>query len=53
MAEKIYDKIKNRIASYEAGKVFFTTDFKDIASLATICKCLGRQAEEGNIQRSA
>jgi hypothetical protein len=22
MAEKIYDKIKNRIASYEAGEVF-------------------------------
>ena len=51
MAEKIYDKIKNRIASYEAGEVFFTTDFKDMASLPTIRKCLGRQVEEGNIRR--
>ena len=51
MAEKIYDEIKKRITAYEAGKVFFTTDFKDIASLPTIRKCLGRQTEEGNIRR--
>lgn len=51
MAEKIYDEIKNRITSYEAGRIFFTTDFKDIASLPTIRKCLGRQVEEGNIRR--
>lgn len=51
MAEKIYDEIKKRIASYETGEVFFTTDFKDIASLPTIRKCLGRQVEEGAIRR--
>ena len=51
MAEKIYDEIKNRIAAYETGEVFFTTDFKGIASLSTIRKCLGRQVEEGTIRR--
>ena len=36
---------------YEDGDIFFTTDFKDIATLATIRKCLGRQVKEGKIKR--
>ncbi len=51
MAGQIYDEIKNRIAAYEDGDIFFTTDFNDVASLSTIRKCLGRQVEEGNIRR--
>ncbi len=51
MAGRIYDEIKNRIDLYEDGDIFFTTDFIDIASLATIRKCLGRQVEEGAIRR--
>ena len=51
MAGKLYDEIKNRIALYEDGDIFFTTDFKDIATLATIRKCLGRQVEAGAIRR--
>ncbi len=51
MAEKIYDEIKNRIATYDAGKIFFTSDFKDIATLPTIRKSLGRQVAEGQIRR--
>lgn len=51
MPGKLYDEIKNRIALYEDGDIFFTTDFKDIATLATIRKCLGRQVEAGAIRR--
>ena len=51
MSTKIYDEIKNRIASYEDGEIFFTTDFIDIATLATARKCLGRQTKEENIRR--
>lgn len=51
MAGIFYDEIKNRIALYEDGDIFFTTDFKDIANLATIRKYLGRQVEEGTIRR--
>lgn len=51
MAGRFYDEIKNRIALYEDGDIFFTTDFKDIANLTTIRKYLGRQVEEGTIRR--
>ena len=51
MSNSIYDEIKNRIEEYSQGEVFFTSDFKDIATLATIRKCLGRQVEEGTIRR--
>ena len=51
MTGKLYDEIKNRIALYEDGDIFFTADFKDIATLATIRKCLGRQVEVGSIRR--
>ena len=51
MTNKIYDEIKNRIAKYSQGEIFFTSDFNDIASLTTIRKCLGRQVEEGIIRR--
>ena len=51
MAGRFYDEIKNRIALYEDGDIFFTTDFKDIANLVTIRKYLGRQVEEGTIRR--
>ena len=51
MAGVFYDEIKNRIALYEDGDIFFTTDFKEIANLATIRKYLGRQVEEGTIRR--
>ncbi len=51
MAGTIYDEIKNRITDYADGDIFFTSDFSDIASLATIRKCLGRQVDEGVIRR--
>ena len=51
MTRKIYDEIKNRIDKYEDGKIFFTSDFKDVAALTTIRKCLGRQVEDGTIRR--
>ena len=51
MTNKIYDEIKNRIAKYSQGEIFFTSDFNDIATLTTIRKCLGRQVEEGIIRR--
>lgn len=51
MANKIYYEIKNRIAEYPQGEVFFTSDFRDIATLTTIRKCLGRQVEKGTIRR--
>ena len=51
MEAKIYDEIKNRIKLYKDGEIFFTTDFKDIASLATIRKCLSRQVKDGKIRR--
>ena len=51
MSSCIYDEIKNRIADYPQGEVFFTSDFTDIATLTTIRKCLGRQVEAGSIRR--
>ena len=51
MSAIIYKEIKNRIADYPQGEVFFTSDFRDIATLTTIRKCLGRQVEEGSIRR--
>ena len=51
MSTKIYDEVKKRIDSYDEGDIFFTSDFKDIASLPTIRKYLGRQAKVGAIVR--
>lgn len=47
----IYQEIKKRISVADAGSIFLTTDFVDLASLATIRKCLGRQVEEKTIRR--
>lgn len=51
MSSGIYAEIKRRIVSAEAGTVFVTSDFKDIATITTVRKCLGRQVEEKNIRR--
>lgn len=51
MAYSIYAEIKKRIEIAEGGTVFVTSDFTDIATAATVRKCLGRQVEEKNIRR--
>lgn len=51
MENGIYSKIKMRIESTEDGTVFVTSDFADIASMATIRKCLGRLVEDKWIRR--
>ncbi len=51
MATKINEQIKNRILALDEGDIFFTSDFSDIASLATIRKNLGRQVDIGTIRR--
>ncbi|MBO4750333.1 MAG: hypothetical protein J5546_08445 [Lachnospiraceae bacterium] len=51
MSAKKYDEIKNRIECLSEGEILFTSDFCDVASLATTRKFLGRQAEEGTIRR--
>lgn len=51
MAAKKYDEIKKRIDSLSDGEILFASDFSDVASLATVRKFLGRQAEEGVIRR--
>ena len=51
MSSGIYAEIKRRIESAEAGTVFVTSDFKYIATITTVRKCLGRQVEEKNIRR--
>ncbi len=51
MASSIYTEIKKRIELAEAGTVFLTSDFTDIATATTVRKCLGRQVEEKNIRR--
>ncbi len=51
MAKGIYSEIKMRIESTEDGTVFVTSDFADIASMATIRKCLGRLVEDKSIRR--
>lgn len=51
MASGIYVQIKQRIELAEAGAVFLTSDFTDIATASTVRKCLGRQVEEKNIRR--
>lgn len=45
------EKISDRINSFEANKVFFTNDFLDIASNATVRQILKRLADEGEIKR--
>lgn len=51
MARGIYMEIKKRIESADAGTIFVTSDFKDIATSTTVRKCLGRQVEENSIRR--
>ena len=51
MTNSIYAEIKKRIEIAEAGTVFVTSDFTDIATTTTVRKCLGRQVEEKNIRR--
>ena len=51
MTKGIYDEIKKRISNAESGTIFVTTDFTDIASMATVRKCLSRQVEEKTIYR--
>lgn len=51
MARGIYAEIKKRIELAEAGTIFVTSDFTDIATTTTVRKCLGRQTEEKNIRR--
>ena len=51
MASGIYTEIKKRIELAEAGTVFLTSDFTDIATTTTVRKCLGRQVEGKNIRR--
>lgn len=51
MASGIYTEIKKRIELAEAGTVFVTSDFTDIATTTTVRKCLSRQVEEKNIRR--
>lgn len=51
MAKGIYNEIKKRIEMLDEGSILFTADFADIASAATIRKCLGRQIEENKIRR--
>lgn len=51
MANGIYNEIKMRIESREDGAVFVTSDFADIATMATIRKCLGRLVEDKLIRR--
>ena len=51
MANGIYNKIKMRIKNTEDGTVFVTSDFADIAAMATIRKCLGRLVEDKSIRR--
>ncbi len=51
MADKLFDEIKKRINGYPEGEVFYTSRFADIASLATIRKCLGRLVDAGAIRR--
>ncbi|MCD7708459.1 MAG: DUF6088 family protein [Clostridiales bacterium] len=51
MEESIYQGIKNTIAKSEEGTIFLTKDFADIASAATVRKCLERQTDAGEIRR--
>ncbi len=51
MANGIYNEIKMRIESKEDGTVFVTSDFADIAVMATIRKCLGRLVDDKLIRR--
>ncbi len=51
MAKGIYTEIKNRIEMLDEGAILFTADFADIASAATVRKCLSRQIAENKIRR--
>lgn len=47
----IFEEIKNRINNMEDGSIFMTSDFVDLASNATIRKCLSRCVENKTINR--
>lgn len=51
MTKGIYEEIKQQIREFPEGTIFFTSDFKEIATLATIRKCLGRQVDKKVIRR--
>lgn len=51
MKNAIYSDIKERIQDADAGTVFLTSDFRDLASAATIRQCLGRQTQENALRR--
>lgn len=51
MGKGIYAEIKKRIELAEDGTILVTADFADIANIATVRKCLGRQIEENKIRR--
>ncbi len=51
MASGIYKEIKKRIELADAGTIFLTSDFTDIAMTTTVRKCLGRQVDEKRIRR--
>ncbi len=51
MGNGIFNEIKLRIENTENGTVFVTSDFADIAAMATIRKCLGRLVEDMSIRR--
>jgi len=46
-----YDNIKKRINDAEPGTIFLTSDFRDIASAATVRQSLKRQVQEKTIRR--
>lgn len=51
MKNTIYNDIKDRIQDADDGTVFLTSDFRDLASAATIRQCLGRQTQEKTLRR--
>lgn len=51
MNNVMYDGIKKRINDADEGTIFLTSDFRDIASAATVRQYLGRQVQEKTIRR--
>ena len=51
MSESIFSEIQNRIKNAEAGTIFVTSDFTDLASNTTVRKSLGRLTEDHTIRR--
>ena len=49
--QSFHDQIQKRLERFERGRILFPSDFKDLASIATINQTLSRLTKQGILRR--